>query len=452
MLGDYFAGCVETLILLPKKNGKTTLMAALALFHLLTTDRAECVIAAASRDQATILYDQARGFVERSPGLQRRLVVKKGTREIRHRLNGGRIRVLASDVQTADGVIPTLAIVDELHRHKNDHLYGVFRDGLGPRQGQIITISTAGDDEESPLGQMRRKALRDMPHIQRRGRHTHCRSRDGSFAMHEWALKRTDDRNDMACVKLANPASWQTIELLSQRRASPSMKDWQWARFACGLWEKGEDTKIQPEEWDALYEEGVVIPPGSPIYVGMDLGWKWDWTAIVPLWVERPSRRVISDVKILKPPGGGALLDERKIVKALCDLDDQYEVLCVVYDPNAGAQQLVQQLERERDIEFVEHSQDAMPMALASRRVDEAIRTGAFVHDGHPGLRSCALNAVEKRIGSSGEKWKYDRPAQGPRVPIDGLTALEFANSVAVADLEDSEAPLDPSSYRIEVL
>src|SRR4051794_15927733 len=62
MLGDFFAGAIETLILLPKKNYKTTTLAALALFHLCTTDDAECVIGARSRDQATILYDQAAGF------------------------------------------------------------------------------------------------------------------------------------------------------------------------------------------------------------------------------------------------------------------------------------------------------------------------------------------------------------------------------------------------------
>jgi phage terminase large subunit-like protein len=73
MLGDYFAGSVETLILIPKKNGKSTLLAALALFHLITTPDAECVLGAASRDQATILYDQAAGFVRRSPGLEARV-------------------------------------------------------------------------------------------------------------------------------------------------------------------------------------------------------------------------------------------------------------------------------------------------------------------------------------------------------------------------------------------
>ena len=132
MLGDFFAGCVETLVLLSKKNGKTTLLAALALYHLVTTPDAECVIGATSRDQASILYEQAAGFVSRSPFLQKRLVVKGGYRQIRKRGDRGRIRVLASDVDTADGIIPTLALVDELGRHKSAELYAIFRHGLGP--------------------------------------------------------------------------------------------------------------------------------------------------------------------------------------------------------------------------------------------------------------------------------------------------------------------------------
>jgi hypothetical protein len=235
MLRDYFDGVVETLILLPKKNGKTTLLAALALFHLTSTPDAECVIGASSRDQATILYEQAIGFVTRSPFLQERVQVQSGYRRIRSRKLGGRVRVLAADVDTADGIIPTLALVDELHRHKSAGLYGVFRDGLGPLDGQMLTISTAGDHEQSPLGQMRATA-RKLPGVERDGKHLHVRTDDGAFAMHEWALDRDDDLNDLALVKLVNPLAAQTIEKLAQRHSSPSMLPATWARFACGVW------------------------------------------------------------------------------------------------------------------------------------------------------------------------------------------------------------------------
>ena len=106
------------------------------------------MVGASSRDQATILYDAAVGFVRRSEALRDRMVTKRGYREIRSLRDAGRIRVLAADVDHADGVIPTLALVDELHRHKSTELYGVFRDGLGPRRGQMVTISTAGDHEQ----------------------------------------------------------------------------------------------------------------------------------------------------------------------------------------------------------------------------------------------------------------------------------------------------------------
>src|SRR5512133_2211796 len=187
ILADYFAGARETLILLPKKNGKTTLLAALALYHLLTTEDAECVIGAASKDQATILFDQARGFVRRTSSLQPHVLSKPGYRELRSPGDAGRVRVLAADVDTADGVLPTLALVDELCRQKSAELYGVFRDGLGPRGGQMITISTAGDHEHSPLGQMR-AAARQLERLVQDGKHTYVRTRDRSFVLHEWSL------------------------------------------------------------------------------------------------------------------------------------------------------------------------------------------------------------------------------------------------------------------------
>jgi hypothetical protein len=116
----------------------------------------------------------------------------------------------------------------------------------------------------------------------------------------------------------------------------------------------------------------------------------------------------------------------------------------VVYDPNAGGQQVVQQLKRNHGLRFIEHSQDNAPMALASMRLADAIPR--FIrHNGDRTLRNHALTAVQRWLG--GEKWKYDRP-RGKRRPIDALTALEFAHSVAVAEL-DGEPEARP---RIEIL
>jgi phage terminase large subunit-like protein len=116
-----------------------------------------------------------------------------------------------------------------------------------------------------------------------------------------------------------------------------------------------------------------------------------------------------------------------------------------VFDPNAGAQQMAQQLEKgthplqvERGvgpIEFISHSQDPAPMSQGAARVDEAIRNGWLVHDGNRELRSHVLNATRKTTGA-GEKYRFDRPADAKgekrrRYPIDLFTALIMGHNVA---------------------
>lgn len=286
MLRDYFAGVDELVICLPKKNGKTTLLAALALFHLLTTDDADCVIVANSALQAMKLFDEARGFVQRSPDLQEQLIVLRGYREIRRRNPDdmdnqknfrGLIKVLAADADTADGWGGTLALIDELHRMKDGELYGVLYDGLGPRSGQLITISTAGDSFDSPLGELRAKAYA-LPNMKRKGAHRYVTN--GAFSMHEWALEPDQDRENLRLVKQANPAPWMTSPKLKKRRASPSMTEAQWARFACGVWGLGGDPAFSRKVWDSL-PDGDQPAPGAQITMGFDGARRRDGTALV---------------------------------------------------------------------------------------------------------------------------------------------------------------------------
>src|SRR4051812_10199099 len=178
MLEDYFAGATESVIIIPKKNGKTTLLGALALFELVSGRDREIAIAAASRDQASILFEQAAGLVRRTPGLAEGVKGMRGYRVIASRTDHGRIRVLASDVDTVDGWLGDRAFVDELHRHRSSALYGVLRDGLGPRAGKMVAISTAGESEASVLGEMRSEARR-LARGGREGGHPRGRAADG---------------------------------------------------------------------------------------------------------------------------------------------------------------------------------------------------------------------------------------------------------------------------------
>jgi phage terminase large subunit-like protein len=234
---------MESLVLLPKANGKSSLLGALALFHLATTPDARVYVAAASRDQATLLFNYAHGFLNRSINLQNRLVARPGYREIRSKRDLGFIKVLASDVDTTDGTGATLALVDELHRHKSADLYGSLRDGLGKRGGSLVTISTAGASEVSPLGFLRTAAM-ELSELERHGAHT--RAASSTFCMHEWSVPDGADCHDLEIVKQANPSSFVTIEALRARHDSPSMRELEWQRFACNRWVADEGSQVIP--------------------------------------------------------------------------------------------------------------------------------------------------------------------------------------------------------------
>lgn len=430
MLGDLFEGTRETLILIPKKNGKSTILAGLALFHLCSTPDAECVIAAASRDQAGIMLRQAQGFIRRSPALQERLKVKQ--REIGHRTLGGRIRILASDVDTVDGVIPTLALVDELHRHKTADLYAIFRDGLGPRNGKMVTISTAGDREDSPLGQLRQTAYALPMEVDGPYRY----ARLGSFAMHEWALAPDDNRDDIALVKLANPAPWQSEKKLRDAKASPSMQPWQWARFRCGVWMAGEEGAISVKEWHAC-AGGKGIPAGSNgVIIGIDLGWKWDTTAAVPIWMDDAGIIQVGQPRIIVPPRDGTTTLFEDIWQPLEEMHDLYGEVTFVLDPEAGGEQLAQRLDSELSGRVATHSQKVGPMALAAQRLSEAISAKRIAHPDDEDLNLHVLAASAKAVG---EGWRFVKSRKQPR-PIDGVIALAMAHSVLLSEPEPKQS------------
>jgi phage terminase large subunit-like protein len=437
MLADYFDGVRSSLILISKKNGKTTLLAALALFHLLTTPDALVVIAAASRDQAAIMLNQIRAMIRRSPYLADRLEVTK--RVIEYQRHGGMIEIRASDVDTLDGVIPTLGLVDALDRHKHPDVYGVIRDGLGPRDGQMLAIATAGDDENSALGVLRRKAhaIRGLerfawpslePDIH--GPYRHARTAD--FAFHEWALNAEDDRDDLKVVKSVNPASWQTQRELRKRHRDPSMIEWQWARFACGVWLAGEASAISEREWRECAVPGQDIAAGTTgVTVGVDLATKWDTTAFVPILLEDDEVVLVGSPTILTPPRDGTAMAFDDIFDAARDMAERYPGCRFVFDPSRGGEQLAQEIEGLLEgVSVSAYSQDPRPMALAAERLVAKISAHELEHPDDPELNAHVLGAVPYWVG---DRWKFVKRRR-KQLPIDAVIALAMAVSQSVGD------------------
>lgn len=439
ILRDYFRGVRETLVLLPKKNGKTTLLAALALYHLVRRPDAECVIGAASRDQATILYDAAAAFVRRSERLRERVDVKRGYREIRSRLGPGRIRVLAADVDTADGIVPTLALVDEMGRQRSAGLYGVFRDGLGPRHGQMLTISTAGESETSPLGLMR-QAARKLPVQRREGRHVYAAG-DG-YSFHEWALWEGDDVDSLALVKKANPASWQTVELLRERHDSPSMLPWQWARFACGLWVAAEAWWLEATAWEAAKSDEE-LEPGDAIALGFDGSRLGDATALVAC---RMRDGLVQLVDVWEAPSEDAdwEVPSGAVDAALAKAFEDYRVVRAYFDPPLWQSEIDGWAREYGEARVLRYATNRGRMQSATERFRTDVKAKRLLHSGDPRLTRHVLNA-QVREARGGYWLAKSRPGSPDK--IDAAVAAVLAYEARADALAAGET--EPRSKRL---
>jgi phage terminase large subunit-like protein len=203
---DLFRGFKRNLWIIPEGNGKSTLVALLALYGADYSDSPWIPIGAAAAKQARIIHDQATGFVERTPGMTDRFRSFGGYRLIRSLRNGGiGIEVFAHDPKTGDGVIPyPYALLDELHRHPDMRLWDLWAGKLRKRDAQILGISTGGEPE-TPFETMRDDIRRRAQKRDRDG--SHLRAEAPGEILHEWMVPKADLCADMDAVKAANPLS-----------------------------------------------------------------------------------------------------------------------------------------------------------------------------------------------------------------------------------------------------
>lgn len=128
-----------------RKNGKTTLAAALGLFSLIADGEpaSSVIMAANSREQGHIDFDAASAFARQLDPKKKSLKVLRN--EIIFQKNNASLKVISADASTGDGLNPQLVILDELHEAADSKLFDVLRSGQGFReQPLMLSITTAG--------------------------------------------------------------------------------------------------------------------------------------------------------------------------------------------------------------------------------------------------------------------------------------------------------------------
>lgn len=444
----------------PRKNGKTTLAAALALF-LLTADRepgAEVYAAAAAKDQARLCFDPAARMAEKAPALtgakDPRLRVLANT--ITYERTGSFFRVISAEADLQHGLNVHGGVVDELHVHKSRDLLDVIETGTGSRDNPLIVIiTTAGVDDPGSIYTERR----DLAEKVGKGE-----LEDPELLGVIFTIDEGDDPFEEATWRKANPGYGRSLQPAYIARMARAAKNTPAAlntflRLHLNV-KTGQVTRWVPlEKWDRSgarwirpHEDDLA---GRTAYAGLDLASSTDLAAaalVIPRWEPDPDDPDV-DVEVLdvivrawtpadtlserarrdRAPyeewvkkgylltSPGEVIDYDEIELELFDLADTFEIERLNFD-RWGSKQLVGHL-RDGGLDVVEMGQGFASFSAPMKETERLILEGRISHGENPLLR-WAVGALSVKQDAAGNI-KPDRDKSTGR--IDPFVALVMA-------------------------
>lgn len=437
-----------------RKNGKTALIAAILLAHLVgpeSKQNSQIVSGARSREQAGQVYNYAAKMVQLSPklsGLVR--IVPSGKRLIGLPLNT-EYRALAADGTTAHGLSPILAILDEVGQVKGPQ--DAFIDAITTAQGAhaapiLIAISTQAATDADLFSQW----LDDA-----------ANSGDPRIVSHVYAAQKDAGLLDKRGWKAANPALgvFRNLDDLSEQAKQASRMPSAENTFRNLCLNQRVSTVcpfISADVWKSC--GGVVLDFGSaPVWCGLDLSARTDLTALVIIgriagiwhvsahfWTpeigiyDRAKRdRVPYDVWARQGylhTTPGATVDYEYVAQDIGQILANLDVQSVAFD-RWRIELFKKELDEQGiDLPLIEFGQGFKDMSPAIDTLEGELLNSRIAHGNHPVMTMCAANAVITKDAAGNRK--LDKHKATGR--IDGLVALSMAFGVANMKNEDEGA------------
>lgn len=436
----------------PKKSGKTELAAWLALYFLVGSGEPSplVVCAAASEEQADLVFGAAKRCAEMSPTLK--LICHTWDKEITvPTIPGAKLRRLAAAKGNLDGLNIYVAILDELHQWespKSRDTWTVITNGVGARREPLILqITTAGHDLDTICGEQYEfgKRLIAEPDL------------DPRYLFWWFEAHETADWQDPATWRSATPSWGVTLpdpevylsDQLTKKRES------EFRRFFLNQWTEAADIWLPAEAWELTVDEELGLDPALPTFVAVDVGLKHDSSGVAVVQVQE--KRTVARVRIWSNPYPkdhslyeSWRLDIVVVENYLRELREQFPTPTVTIDnallPGPGFfydphffERSAQMLEGE-GFAMVEFPQTDSRMVPASTLLYELFTTGELAHDGDPDLRRHVYSAIAKETERG---WRLSKP-RGSRKRIDGCIALAIAAYNAHQQPEEPEVPPTP--------
>ena len=430
-----------------KKNGKSELAAAVALYLLYADNEpsAEVYGAAADRQQASIVFDVAKQMVDMAQALLKRSKIMAATKRIVNFKNAGFYQVLSAEVGTKHGLNVSGLVLDEVHAQPNRKLYDVLTKGSGDAREQPLyfLITTAGTDKESICYELHQKALDILS----------GRKIDPTFYPVVYGLSDEDDWTDEANWYKANPSLGQTIQIdrvrdMFREAIDNPAEENVFKQLRLNMWVSSL-TRFIPEQ---IYDLGDIpidmdALRGRDCYGGLDLSSTGDITAFVLMfpprtpeekyillpffWIPEDTiplrvRRASVPYDVWQQQGymmatEGNVIHYGFIEKFIEELGKEYHILEIAFD-RWGATQMVQDLEG-MGFTVVPFGQGYKDMSPPTKEFYKLLMEGKIIHGGNPVMRWMAGNVVVDRDPAENIK---PTKAKSPE-KIDGIVAAIMA-------------------------
>lgn len=435
------------LLMLPRKNGKSELCAALAVYFLMFDGEigGEVYSAAADRDQAALVFNVAAQMIRNDPELEAQCEIIDSQKRIVHRASGSIYRAISAEAYSKHGFNASVVIYDELHAAQSRDLWDVLSTSQGARaQPLMMAITTAGYDRHSILWELYAHAakVRETPAL------------DPSFLPILYEAPRDADWTDERVWRKANPAlgdfrSLEEMRIACARAKEIPAQENTFRRLYLNQWTEQASRWIALAAWDAC-----VVPAfdrarlrGRRCYVGMDLSSTRDLTAIVALFPDEegpgfdvlaqffvPADNMAERVRRDRVPYDqwaregwlvatpGNVVDYEYVRQTLRTWGAEFDVREIAFDP-WNARDLVTRLQEQDGFALVEIRQGYATLSAPTKSLEAAILSRTLRHDGHPVLRWNISNiAVESDPAGN---LKLSKKVSTER--IDGASALVMA-------------------------
>lgn len=408
---------------IPRKNGKSNLAAALALYLLFADGEpgAEIISAAGDRGQANIVYNIAQEMIKNNKHLRSKAKVLRNTIEYK----SSWYKSISAEAYTKHGLNCHGIIFDELHTQPNRDLWDVLTTSVGARrQPLIISLTTAGHDRASICYEMHEYSEGLL----------NGSIEDDSFLPVLYKADPDMDWTDPETWKKANPGYGSIcneayfMDAVKKAKANPSMIN-SFLRLHLNIWTSAETAWIP----DDTYMKGdKPIPfdrlPSLPAYGGLDLASTQDLTAFALIFrddendcfylichqfvnsVKAHNKKLAAGVDYLNYEREGDLTitpgnvtDYRIVKQYIMDQCAKYDVREIGYDPKFSTY-IVAEL-TEEEINMQPMAQNITSMNGPTKEMEMEIMKGNVIHGGNKCLRwqfGCAIiytdNNENKRV------------------------------------------------------